>query len=313
MGLGDSIKRLSQSLGFGKAEDASEEKPGLDISRLQESDSESEIDQDQGNDSESEEEIEEEDMPLSEAELDDDADVVPFQKVTINNRPALKQALKSIELPAEAKTNFIEHMTITADSAVVLKDIYDDTERELAFYKQALEAASSGRKKFKKLKLPFSRPEDYFAEMVKSDEHMEKLKQKLITEETAKKASQEARRQRELKKFGKKVQHAKLQERQKEKRDTLDKIKNLKRKRANDDVSTDQFDVEIEDALRDKKQERDSKFKLGNTKRQAKNQKYGFGGKKSGSKRNTSESTMDISSFQHSRKQSRPGKSRRHK
>lgn len=65
--------------------------------------------------------------------------------------------------------------------------------------------------------------------MVKSDEHVEKIRQKLIEEATAKKASAEARKLRDLKKFGKQVQIAKLQERQKAKKDSLEKIKALKR------------------------------------------------------------------------------------
>ncbi|KAL1999402.1 hypothetical protein VTN02DRAFT_4568 [Thermoascus thermophilus] len=65
--------------------------------------------------------------------------------------------------------------------------------------------------------------------MVKSDEHMGRIKKKLYDEAAAKKAAAEARRQRDLKKFGKQVQIAKLQQRQKEKRETLEKINALKR------------------------------------------------------------------------------------
>jgi rRNA-processing protein EBP2 len=102
-------------------------------------------------------------------------------------------------------------------------------QRELAFYAQSLEAAKKGRAALLREGVPFSRPTDYFAEMVKTDEQMGKIKSKLVEEATAKKAAAEARRQRDLKKFGKQVQVAKLQERAKQKRDTLDKIKTLKR------------------------------------------------------------------------------------
>jgi rRNA-processing protein EBP2 len=81
----------------------------------------------------------------------------------------------------------------------------------------------------KKEGIPFSRPGDFFAEMVKSDEHMGKIKEKLFEEAAAKKAAAEARRQRDLKKFGKQVQIAKLQQRQKEKKETLEKINSLKK------------------------------------------------------------------------------------
>lgn len=65
--------------------------------------------------------------------------------------------------------------------------------------------------------------------MVKSDEHVEKIREKLVEEATNKKAAAEARKLRDLKKFGKQVQVAKLQERAKEKKESLEKIKALKR------------------------------------------------------------------------------------
>lgn len=327
MALKDSIKQLSRSIGISKEEkpsssddesSASEEE--LDLAKLQESESESEIsgedsessnsdsenDQDNNDDAE-----EEEDVALSDAELDDDADVIPYQKVTINNKAALRRSLQRIELPADAKKNFEETLTISTNSPITLRDIYDDTERELAFYKQALNASIEGRKLARKNKIEFSRPVDYFAEMVKSDEHMLRVKNKLVEQEKNKRVAQEARKQRELKKYGKKVQHEKLQQRAKEKRDVLDKIQGLKRKRKNADIDGDQFGVEVEDALSDKKQQRDDRFKLGNQrgaqkkqpnrKRMAKNQKYGSGHRR-GEKKNSADSSMDVSSFSNKRR-----------
>ncbi len=75
----------------------------------------------------------------------------------------------------------------------------------------------------------FSRPADYFAEMVKSDEHMGRIKEKMMDEASRQKAAAEARKQRDLKKFGKQVQVAKLQERDRAKRETLGRIEMLKR------------------------------------------------------------------------------------
>jgi len=323
MGLKDSIRKLSSSLGINRAEkspDVSEDEQELDFSKLQESASESDLDSDSEDEEESEqdddsqheeeedEEDEEEDVPLSDAELDDDADVVPHQKMTINNQAALKRSLKSIELPQAAKANFVEHLSITAPAGLELRDVYDDTERELAFYKQSLDAAVEARKLAKKNQIPFSRPVDFFAEMLKSDEHMAKVKSKLVDKERQKMGSQEARKQRELKKYGKKVQHERLQQRQKEKRDMLDKINGLKRKRKEGNADDDEFGVQIEDALTDKRKARDDKYKLGNqTKKQpnrkriAKNNRYGSGHKR-GERSNTKESSMDVSGFRNRRK-----------
>ena len=48
-------------------------------------------------------------------------------------------------------------------------DIHDDLKREVAFYNMALEAALQGRQKCNSAGIQFSRPDDFFAEMVKSD------------------------------------------------------------------------------------------------------------------------------------------------
>jgi rRNA-processing protein EBP2 len=172
-----------------------------------------------------------EDIPMS--DLDDlpeeeKEDIIPHQRLTINNTTALTTALRRIALPLKTMT-FSEHQSLTTSNPVAIPDVADDLKRELAFYSQSLEAVKEARTLLKKEKAPFSRPTDYFAEMVKADEHMARIKAKLIEEAAGKKASAEARKQRDLKKFGKQVQVAKLQERQKEKTSTLEKIKSLKR------------------------------------------------------------------------------------
>lgn len=163
-------------------EDKGESSKRLDLEKLEMSDPEDEEDEElqEEKDEEDEEEEKEEDVPLSDVEFDSDADVVPYQKVTINNANALKHALERIQLPW-AKHSFEEHMSVTSEANTdeAIKDIYDDTERELAFYKQSLDTVIVARQKLKSLKVPFKRPLDYFAEMVKSDEHMDKLKSKL--------------------------------------------------------------------------------------------------------------------------------------
>lgn len=48
-------------------------------------------------------------------------------------------------------------------------DIHDDLKREVAFYDNALEAVTLAREQCETVGIPFTRPEDFFAEMVKSD------------------------------------------------------------------------------------------------------------------------------------------------
>jgi len=200
----------------------------IDFARLDESDSDSSAGE---NDQEQDDDEDDEDIPMSDLEdLEDEEkeDLIPHQRLTINNTVALTAALKRIALPI-AKMTFSEHQTVTTAEPVVISDVSDDLNRELAFYAQALSAVKEARKQFKSEGVPFTRPTDYFAEMVKADDHMAKIKAKLIDEAASKKASAEARKQRDLKKFGKQVQVAKLQERQKETKQTMEKIKVLKR------------------------------------------------------------------------------------
>ncbi|EFY91517.1 rRNA processing protein (Ebp2), putative [Metarhizium acridum CQMa 102] len=280
-------------------------------------------------------EEDEEDIPISDLEdLDDEdrEDLIPHTRLTINNTSALQAALDRISIPTDKSATFASHQSIvssvnTADS---IPDISDDLQRELAFYSQCLDAAKEGRTRLLAEGVPFSRPKDYFAEMVKEDAHMEKVKAKLIEEASAKKAAAEARKLRDLKKFGKQVQVAKLQERQKAKRETLEKIKTLKRKRqeSGNDMNTneaDLFDVSVDNELAKHAQSMGSSRggpsgKGVNVKRQKKNEKYGFGGKKRHAKSGDAISSGDLSSFNTKKmkagsrgkpKASRPGKSRR--
>jgi rRNA-processing protein EBP2 len=213
------------------SEDDDEERPAFDLSRLE--DSESDVSGDDEEDDEEDEDAEddEEDIPLSDIESlasEDKGDIIPHQRLTINNTAALTAALNRIQLPY-SKLAFSEYQSVTTTEPVEIADVEDDLNRELAFYKQCLSAVKDARGRLKKEGVSFSRPADYFAEMVKSDEHMGKIKQKLIDEAAGKKASAEARKQRDLKKFGKQVQVAKMQERAKEKRDTMEQINLLKR------------------------------------------------------------------------------------
>ena len=159
---------------------------------------------------------------------DEKGDMIRHQRLTINNTSALLRAHKSIALPTTSLP-FSAHQSVLSAVQISISDVSDDLSRELAFYKQCLDAATEARSLLKKEGVLFTRPIDYFAEMVKNDEHMGKVKEKMTEEAANKKASAEARRQRDLKRFGKQVQVAKLQERDRAKRDTLDKINILKR------------------------------------------------------------------------------------
>ncbi|VUC37842.1 unnamed protein product [Clonostachys rosea] len=291
---------------------------------------------DDDEDDEEEEDEEEDDIPMSDLEDLSDAekeDLIPHTRLTINNTSALLTSLKRIAIPSDNSVPFATHQTITSTTLAseAIPDVSDDLQRELGFYTQSLEAVRQARTKLRAEKVPFSRPKDYFAEMLKEDAHMEKIKAKLVEEASNKKAAAEARKQRDLKKFGKQVQVAKLQERQKAKRETLEKIKTLKRKRQETGGAglgtneADLFDVGIDNELA-KYDSRSGSGRGnmggrnggGNQKRQKKDEKYGFGGKKRHAKSGDAVSSSDLSGFNPKAMKakgkvgkSRPGKGRR--
>lgn len=203
--------------------------------------------EDEEEEEEEEQEEDENDVPLSDVELDDDADLVPFQKITVYNRTALSNALKAIKLPYE-ELKFSDHLSVTTDTPLVLRDVFDDLSRELAFCAQGLDAANRGRAELKTEGAPFSRPADFLAEMIKSDEVMDKLAQELLEQVATKRGSQDAQRQRELKKFGKQIQNAKLEERALDRKETMNTAKSLKRKRDKKGVVDEEFKIMVEQA-----------------------------------------------------------------
>ncbi|KAJ3073380.1 rRNA-processing protein and EBNA1-binding protein ebp2 [Podochytrium sp. JEL0797] len=249
------------------------------------------------------EEVEEGD---SEDESDDDEDK---PKVYRNDKTALLAKLDQIRLDTApgAVLPWIEFQRVTASRPLDLlpAEVDNDLKREMAFYKQALEAAIVGYRELRRQNVPVHRPDDYYAEMIKSDEHMNLVRQKLVDEANQIAASEKARKLRDAKKFGKKVQVEKLLERQKSKKDELDKVK-LLRKKANSSKNVDgdaggaddEFGIAVDKEYGGTGRKSDSAKKpLVNHKRTAKDAKFGFGGKKRHSKSNTAESSADMSDF----------------
>ncbi|KDN41741.1 hypothetical protein RSAG8_07272, partial [Rhizoctonia solani AG-8 WAC10335] len=156
---------------------------------------------------------------------------------------------------------------------------------------------NTARSKSAAAKLPFSRPSDYFAEMVKSDSHMERIRQRLLDERAGIQKSEVAKKQRELKKIGKQVQFEKLKEREKGKKEMNERVKGLKRKRGGAlDATEDSeaFDVAVEDAIADRPAKRGKQSGKPNMNRTKRDAKFGFGGagtKGRRAKQNTKQST----------------------
>lgn len=260
--------------------------------------------------------------------------VLEEKKKTKNYVEGLKQCLadfrrdfdwvERLDMTNEAAADFVakaEGCLSEGDCKDV--DTEDDFHREMFFYRQAQATVLEALPRLHKLKIPTKRPEDYFAEMAKSDQHMQKVREKLLAKQTAMERSEKAKQLRALRKYGKKVQTEVLQKRQKEKKAMLMEIKKYQK------GFSDKLDFLEGDHSTQKKRENNaaSHIKKGpNAKRRYKNQKFGFGGKKKGSKWNTKESYDDVSGFRASvahakhfgkgkkaKHQKRPGKNVRRK
>ncbi|EPX70533.1 rRNA processing protein Ebp2 [Schizosaccharomyces octosporus yFS286] len=299
-----------------KPEEQDETEVQEQLPKVNEPNQQDEKPKDNQNESEDEddEEEDEDEVELSDlegVELEEDADLVRKRKLALNNTIALESIYEKIKYPDNI--SFVENQAITTNEPVVVENVEDDLTRELAFYKQGVESVKAAFVQLEKHKVPITRPSDYFAEMLKSDAHMEKVRQELIKEATSKKLSEQAKKQRELKKFGKQVQLAKQEERQRSKKDTLEKINLLKRKSSGSDLTTeDDFDVTLANAEKEEKSKQSTK--------KTKNEKFGFGGRKHGRKSNDADSLAatefgkkGLKALYKKGNKSRPGKARREK
>jgi len=230
---------------------------------------------------------------------DEEEDVSPQEEESNKaSTIALKQRLEEIKpnLP------FMETLTITSTSPLPFsstKDlIHDDLKREVIFYNTALEATKLAKSQFLEQNVPFTRPQDFYAEMVKTDDHMRKVKDRLLFE-SKKIAAFEQRKMNKEVKLRSKEQKNKAQElKNKDKREHFDALKNWERdgKRRRDEMNDD-----------DDENRFNRYFNGKNPRRAALDRKYGFGGtKKRGHFKQTDKKALnDFSDF---KKGKRPGK-----
>lgn len=141
--------------------------------------------------------------------------------VGVYNKAGLEAAtadLESRDLP------WLERLDIVAATRADAIDVHDDLARELAFYETALAAVKNGREQLKEAGVGWKRPEDFFCEMIKSDVHMARVKDRLIFEQHKMDAF-EQRKQRQLQsKFAKAKATDLEKEKAAAKKDTIAKV-----------------------------------------------------------------------------------------
>merc|ERR1712060_242771 len=108
--------------------------------------------------------------------------------------------------------------------------------REEAFAAQAKELVAEGYRRFRVMKIPASRPQDFLAEMFKTDDQMLKVRAKIVDEQKRIGIVDERRRNQANAKFGKQTGIKRQELKAKEKKKTLGDIQSWKdRKDKNND------------------------------------------------------------------------------
>lgn len=157
--------------------------------------------------------------------------------------------------------------------------IHNDFVRETNFYRQAQQAILQCLPRLKELGVPTRRPDDYFAEMAKSDGHMQKVAKVLHKKQIVTEKAEKVRKNRELKKIAKQTQVHVEQQKMKEKKEFMENVKKYRKGQKNN-----------LDFLNEKKTGGKKAGGKINYRREGKNEKYGTGRTKKGSKWNTRES-----------------------
>lgn len=233
--------------------------------------------------------------------------LLPFKRtIVVNNVKGLGAKLEEIEddLPWIERLDMLNKPLESSDLTVKYGDlsikmnregvvageekedpVQHDFKREMLFYRQAQSAVLEGIPRLKKMGLRTKRPEDYFAQMLKTDNHMKRVQEHLNEKKAAIERSHKAKKMREMKKMGKQIQQQVLQQRTQEKRDMLNKVKDYRKGK---DVNLDEV---IGDSSKKKKGKvNQDKKKWAEKKKKFKQSQYGYGGKKRGMKRNDAQS-----------------------
>jgi len=234
----------------------------------------------------------------------------PEKKVAKNNVAAMKQKLAEMQknLPWIERLDLVNAPAPLAPELAFKEDlhgkeratklqqdkagftleedvVHNDFKREMMFYRQAQAAVLEAIPRLHSMNIRTKRPEDYFAQMAKTDEHMNKIRSKLLSKEQGQERAEKMSKLRELKKYGKKVQVEVQQKRLKEKKDMMDEMKKIRKGQGGN-----------MDFLENGGGKGESKGAIAG-KRNAKDKKFGFGGKKRHLKKNDKNSTDDVSGF----------------
>ncbi|KAL9242231.1 hypothetical protein vseg_016251 [Gypsophila vaccaria] len=253
--------------------------------------------------------------PEEESDSDDDDEDVKLSepsKTAIYNKEGILDKLNEIGWPENVEWIHTLAINIDLDQEV---DVNDDLAREAAIYTQGLHGTREAYAKLEARGQPYLRPADYYAEMVKSDSHMERVKKKLLVEKKELEEQEQRRKDRENKRISKQVQAEKQKERAKDKKEQIESVKKWRKQREKSGFADtkDEMGLPFEDGTAFNRKGKKptgvspgdrsggkgrfgAKGKKGSDKNK-KDSKFGFGGRKGMKKQNTSETTSDLRGF----------------
>uniref|UniRef100_A0A915Q1D1 Uncharacterized protein n=1 Tax=Setaria digitata TaxID=48799 RepID=A0A915Q1D1_9BILA len=218
--------------------------------------------------------------------------VVEKKKPIINKKTELEEKVKKFN----KNLSWLERLDVTVNNGHISeKAISDDFEREIVFYKQAEKAVQIAIPRLREMGVKIFRPGDYYAEMVKSDRHMQKVRERMAEIEQNKQKLEAIRRIRNEKKFAAKVQKKVMERKQNEKKILIEEVKKHRKgiksqldTMLNNAKRMCDNEVEVKELTKEKLRGR-KKFS-----RIARNKKFGFGGQKKRSKKNDKNSFEEI-------------------
>ncbi|CAE7228559.1 EBP2 [Symbiodinium sp. CCMP2592] len=215
---------------------------------------------------------------------DESAEVQDTAKRGVCLAPLLLQRLSEIEykVPEGAKrVPWIDTMAIDGQNnlpkGVTAKD---GVKLESAFLGMAAEAAAEGYRRLRVMKIPCTRPNDFYAEMMRPDKQMYRVRQQAAEEERRIKIVEDRKKQQASKKFAKKAKAKKLEARAQEKRTSLEEIANWRARKKSEGNNKDDQDLEEILSRQGKKRDQDGQGKgkgkaMKSAKRRNLDEKYG--------------------------------------
>lgn len=157
---------------------------------------------------EEEEEDVESDLELEEEyEENDESIEYPNEEEKLNELTSkIKQEFERYYTSKGKNPNWLETMTITGEGKIPEEmDVDDDIRRELIFYNITHKNCIQGIIQLKGLHEKLNRPGDFFAEMLKSDDQMTRIRRKIVTEQQRIKKFEEKKQRMQNIKFSKAV------------------------------------------------------------------------------------------------------------